>query len=143
MAAPALCPPRSPPPWGGGERRPPLGSRIAGGRGPDSHHRPPAARPPSTACAARRDSRRYGSSTAPGAWCGSSRPRAVCFGLALSRAELGPEARTRLRPTAALPVLRLHGDGTASSPQRRPKVSERLPQTVLHSHALSLLGMLH
>src|SRR5439155_14470408 len=74
-----------------------------------------------------------GSSPASGACCGSSRPRAVRFGLTLSLAELGPEAGTRLSPTAALLIaVRLHDDTTASSPERRPKTCERLAQTVLH-----------
>src|SRR3989442_8458294 len=63
----------------------------------------------------------------------SSWPRAVGFGLTLSLAKLPPEAATRLGQTATFPIgLCLHGDGTASSPHRRPKASELLTQTVLH-----------
>src|SRR6266849_3335061 len=63
----------------------------------------------------------------------SSWPRVVGFGLTLSLAKLPPEAATRLGQTATFPIgLCLHGDGTASSPHRRPKASERLTQTVLH-----------
>ena len=53
------------------------------------------------------------------------------FGLTLSLAEFRPEAGTCVGAPAAL-LISPHGDGTASSPQRGPEVSERLTQTVTH-----------